>query len=158
MTTDELHLENEIISATKEVFDTMIMQEVQEEAPFYGQTGDIDSNISAMIGLGGDLRGLLAIHCTAAVAKGITGSFLGMDVEELDEDVKDAIGEVSNIVAGDLKVFFGKHSIEANLAIPTSVIGKDYKTGGMTNATRVVVPFSTADGKFWVELNYILNN
>ena len=42
------------------------------------------------------------------VAKDITGTFLGMEVEELDDDVKDAIGEIANMVAGEFKKYFSR--------------------------------------------------
>ena len=35
-----------------------------------------------------------------------SGTFLGMEVAELDDDVKDAIGEIANMIAGNLKIFF----------------------------------------------------
>ena len=37
------------------------------------------------------------------VAMTITGSFLGMDVEEMNEDVEDAVGELANMLGGDIK-------------------------------------------------------
>ncbi len=157
MTINGLDLSNEVALATKDVFSTMIMMELENDEPLIGRGGDIVSNISSMIGLGGQVRGMLAIHCPEQVAKGITGSFLGMDVEELDDDVKDAIGEVANMVAGNLKIFFADKEIDVVLAIPTSVIGKAFRTSGIAGATRVVVPFTTSEGTFWVELIYVLN-
>ena len=100
----------------------------------------------------------MAIHCPADVAKGITSAFLGMDVEELNDDVKDAIGEITNMIAGNLKVYFTTFGIDMKLAIPTSVIGDSYRTSGLFGASRIVVPFASAGGQFWVELKYMLNN
>ncbi len=157
MTINGLNLGREIAEATKDVFSTMIMMELKSEPPIEGKGGSILSNISSMIGLGGQVRGMLGIHCPEQVAKAITSSFLGMDVEELDEDVKDAIGELANMVAGNLKVFFADQGIDAVLAIPTSVIGKAYRTSGIAGATRILAPFTTSDGTFWVELIYVLN-
>ena len=55
---------------------------------------------------------MVAVHCPGVTARNITSSFLGVDVEELDEDVKDAIGEITNMVAGNLKVSFAEEGIE----------------------------------------------
>lgn len=95
---------------------------------------------------------MLAVHCPGTVAKTITGIFLGMEIEELDEDVKDAIGEIANMVAGNLKIFFHEHGKEVELAIPTSVIGNSFRTSGMFGAQRVAVPFSLNGTTFLVEL------
>jgi chemotaxis protein CheX len=154
----DFQIDQEIISATKDVFSTMVMMELENSSPIIGKGGEITSNISSMLGLGGGIKGVLAIHCPAHVAKGITGAFLGMEVEELGDDVKDAIGEITNMVAGNLKVFFAKTGIDVKLAIPTSVIGESYHTSGSFGATRIVVPFTNENGPFWIELKYIVTN
>ncbi len=147
-----------IIDGTKEVFSTMLMVELEVVETIEGRGGDIPANITSMIGLGKDIRGMLAVHCPASVAKDITGTFLDMEVLELDEDVKDAIGEIANMVAGNLKISFAKAGKDIELAIPTTVIGESFRTSGMFGANRVVVQFSMNDGLFMIELKYIYSN
>ncbi len=108
-----------------------------------------------MIGLGKDIRGMLSVHCSAEVAKDITGLFLGMKVTELNEDVKDAIGEIANMVAGCLKIYFAGEGKDIELAIPTSIIGDSFHTSGMSGAHRIVAQFSLNRKLFMVELKYI---
>ena len=146
-----------IVQATQEVFTTMILMDVQTKNDSLESTSQIDSNITTMLGLGGEIRGLLAIHFPENVAIGITSSFLGMAVEHVDDDVKDAIGEIANMVAGSLKVFFTENNLSTELAIPTTVVGKEYRTSGLTGAEKVAVVFSCKPGDFVVELEYVLN-
>lgn len=154
----DFQIDQEIVSATKDVFSTMVMMEVVNGPTMTGQGSEIVSNISSMLGLGGGIRGVLAFHCPARVAQDITGAFLGMEVDELNDDVKDAIGELTNMVAGNLKEFFASTGIDIKLAIPTSVIGESYHISGLFGATRVIIPFESEKGQFWAELKYILNN
>ncbi len=147
----------DIISATTDVFSTMLAVDLVVGDPVEGPGGEVVSNITSMLGLGGDIRGMLAVHCPAAVAMAITSGFLGMDVDTLDDDVKDAIGEIANMVAGNLKVAFAEDGVKAELAIPTSVIGDSFRVGGMLGARRVAVPFGMESGQFLVELKYIVN-
>jgi len=147
----------DIISATTDVFSTMLAVDLVVGDPVEGAGGEVVSNITSMLGLGGDIRGMLAVHCPAAVAMAITSGFLGMDVDTLNEDVKDAIGEIANMVAGNLKVAFAGDGVKAELAIPTSVIGESFRVGGMLGAKRVAVPFGMESGQFLVELKYIVN-
>ncbi len=148
---------HEISEATKDVFSTMIMMHIEGHSPQFGRGEGIASNISSMLGLGGDIRGMLAVHCSEEAATGITSSFLGMEVSEIDEDVKDAVGEIANMVAGNLKVYFANQDIDIQLAIPTSVIGNSYRTSGILGANRITVPFGSEVGGFWVELVYVFN-
>ncbi len=90
--TESIDVGNEIIGGCKDVFSTMLMVELEAENVVEGKA-DIKSNITSMIGLGGGLKGLLAVHCPSSVAKNITSGFLGMDVEEIDDDVKNYISE-----------------------------------------------------------------
>lgn len=148
----------DIISATTDVFSTMLAVDLVVGDPVEGTGGEVVSNITSMLGLGGDIRGMLAVHCPAAVAIAITSGFLGMDVDTLNDDVKDAIGEIANMVAGNLKTSFAGDGVKAELAIPTSVIGESFRVGGMLGARRVAVPFGMESGQFLVELKYIVNS
>lgn len=149
---------DEIIIGTKDVFSTMLSVDLQNEAIHENKKCDIQSNLTSMIGLGGGIRGLLAIHCPASVAKNITGAFLGMAVDDLDDDVKDAIGEIANMVAGNLKVSYAKTDISVELAIPTSIVGDSFYVSGIADANRIIVPFKMTNETFWVELMYVVNS
>ncbi len=148
-------LEKYITEATLEVFATMIFIEITSGAPLTGRDDTIDSNLTSMIGLAGDLRGVLAVHCPEEAAKGITGAMLGMDLDEIDEDVKDAIGEIANMVAGGLKTALLSEGTEIELAIPTTAVGKSIRTSGFTGASRFIIPFTTPAGDFGIELRYV---
>lgn len=153
----QLNAGQEIIAGTQDVFSTMLMLDISAEDVSNDKGSTITSNLTSMIGLGGGLRGMLAVHCPANVAKDITGSFLGMEVEELDEDVKDAIGEIANMVAGNLKVSCANVGINVELAIPTSVVGDGFRISGANGSTRHNISFQLESGTFWVELLYILS-
>lgn len=154
---DQAVIGREIALGARDVFSTMLMVELENEAVVINQRLPLPSNLSAMIGLGGGIRGVLAVHCPAAVAKAITSTFLGMEVQELDEDVKDAIGEIANMVAGNLKVSFAGEGVDIELAIPTSVVGESFNVCGAARAQRVIVPLRMSGDPFWIELMYVAN-
>ena len=136
----------------------MLMVELESEDIIKQEQVAIESNITSMIGLGGGIKGLLAVHCPASVATKITSSFLGMEVEEIDDDVKDAIGEIANMVAGNLKTSYAAADVNIELAIPTSIVGESFYVSGITTSTRLVVPFRMDGETFWVELMYVLDS
>lgn len=154
----EINLGLEILKGAREVFSTMLMVDLENEEIIENKKVALQSNLTSMIGLAGELRGVLAIHCPASVAKKITGTFLGMEVEELDEDVKDAIGEVANMVAGNLKISCAEADIDLVLAIPTSIVGTSFSVSGIATASRVIVPLKMDNDEFWIELMYVLNS
>ncbi len=151
----EFNIGEEIIAGIQEVFSTMLMVDLQAEEVIENGDCEINSNLTSMIGLGGGIRGMLAIHCPADVARGITSGLLGMEIQELDEDVKDAVGEVANMVAGNLKVSYAKNGIDIELAIPTSIVGDSFAVSGMADANRVIAVMKAPEGPLWIELLFI---
>ena len=135
----------------------MIFIEITPEIPSDTNSVTIESNLCSLIGLAGDLKGVLAIQCPEAVAMGITEAMLGLEVKELGADAKDAMGEVANMVAGGLKEALAASGRKIELAIPTTVIGKGIRTSGLSGATRVMVPFFSPLGRFGVELRFVLS-
>lgn len=156
--TGVFNLGSEIVTGTQNVFSTMLMVDLENEGVIENKKCDIRSNLTSMIGLGGGVRGLLAIHCPASVAKTITGAFLGMEVDDLNDDVKDAIGEIANMVAGNLKVSYAKIGVSVELAIPTSIVGESFYVSGIADAQRIIVPLKIVNDTFWVELMYVVNS
>ena len=150
-------IERYITEATLEVFAAMIFIDIMPGEVLRGPDDGIDSNLTSMIGLAGDLQGVLAVHFPETAALGITGAMLGMDVAAIDDDVMDAIGEIANMVAGGLKVALAENDIAIELAIPTTVLGKAVRTSGQAGVSRFIVPFTTPVGDFGVELKYVLH-
>ncbi len=96
-------LSKDIVESAKEIFSTMVMMEIEENESHLKETTPLKDTISGVIGMAGTHKGVLAIHLPHQVAKVITSSFLGMDIEEINEDVEDAIGELANMLGGSVK-------------------------------------------------------
>lgn len=152
-----MELEQAIIQSTMEVFASMIFIDIIPDPLVHPPTEAVAPELSSLIGLAGDLKGLLAIHCPGPVALGITSAMLGMEVEELGEDAKDAIGEIANMVAGGLKEALAAENRKIELAIPTTVIGKAVRTSGLSGASRLMPTFTCPVGRFGIELRYVVD-
>lgn len=151
-----MELDTYLIEATLEVFASMIFIEITPEPAIDAPVSVFVPNISSLIGLAGDMKGILGIHCPEKVALAITSSMLGMEVDALGEDAKDAIGEIANMVAGGLKEALSGEGKKIELAIPTTVIGQSLRTSGLAGASRLMLPFSCEHGRFGLELRYVM--
>ncbi|WP_028317416.1 chemotaxis protein CheX [Desulfobulbus elongatus] len=151
-----MELEQYLVDATMEVFASMISIDIAPE-PKGGGLPAVAADISSLIGLAGDFKGFLAVHCPEPVALGITSAMLGMEVTAVDDEVKDALGEVANMVAGGLKIGVATEGKKIGLAIATTVVGKALRTGGLSGADRAAVAFATPLGRFGVEVRFVLS-
>jgi len=146
-----------IKSATEEIFATMIFLELAAGEPLTAGKQDLGCYVSAMIGLSGDFNAMLGIHCPADVGMAIAGAMLGMEVDEVDEDTKDALGEITNMLAGGLKDAFASKEVDLMLAIPTTISGNNYKISAPTGSNRILIPFDIEAGRFYIDLKYSLS-
>jgi chemotaxis protein CheX len=141
-------------SATVEIFSTMIFLDLSSGEPIVEGKQELGCHVSAMIGLSGDFNALLGIHCPAKVGMAIGGAMLGVELEELDDDTRDALGEIANMLAGGLKEAFASQNINLLLAIPTTISGNSYKISAPTGSNRVLIPFDIEAGRFYIDLKY----
>jgi chemotaxis protein CheX len=141
-----------VISATKEVFETMVMMELEDQYPLTEPVTRFKFSITGMVGLAGTYTGILSIHCPQDLAMKITSNMLGMDVEEIGEDVNDALGEIANMLGGHVKQVLSKGGMDLNLSLPTVIFGSEYSVNCMSDKDCVIIPFSWHDDKFLVGL------
>lgn len=154
---EAIHLSEEqmvghVIDATKEVFSTMVMMDLEARFPLEEAVNHFQCSISGMVGLAGTYTGILAIHCPQSFAVRITSNMLGMEVEEVGEDVNDALGEIANMLGGYVKMVLSKGGMDINLSIPTIISGAEYTINAMSESDCVVVPFEHGGERFLVSL------
>lgn len=147
-----MSLNEKIIESTKEIFTSMIMMDIEVAGDINADSPTLEDSISGVIGLAGRHKGVLAVHLPFAVARAITGSFLGMDVEEINEDVEDAIGEVANMLGGSVKAILTEKGRDIELSLPSTIIGRNYDFQSSKDAQISVIPFQCESGMFYVEV------
>ena len=147
-----MNINEKIIESTIEIFTSMVMMDVSVAGPPLEKSGTLHDTITGMIGLAGTHKGVLAIHIPNPVAIAITSSFLGMDVDEINDDVHDAVGELANMLGGNVKTILSQHGRDIELSLPSTIAGHEY--GFKTNADvdLVILPFMTEAGAFLVEM------
>ncbi len=130
----------------------MVMMEISVHGDPMSKSMPLTESISGVIGLAGTHKGVLAIHIPNKVAMAITGSFLGMDVDEINEDVEDAVGELANMLGGNVKSILSENGRDINLSLPTTIKGRQYDFQPTKDAERIIIPFHCDAGEFAIEL------
>ena len=138
----EEELAEYIISAAKEVFSTMVMMDLEDQYPLKEPVTQLNCSITGMVGLAGIYSGILSIHCPQHLALRITSNMLGMEVEEVGEDMEDALGEIANMLGGHVKQILSKGGFDLNLSIPTVISGEHYTINCMADKDCVIIPFT----------------
>ena len=117
--------------AAKEVFELMLSSHLT--APT-GPMPEENLDITTMVGLAGQLCGILTIRCTAKSAAQMASKMLGVDTEKAGPEMWDAVGEVCNMVAGNFKNKISGLGDGCMLSVPTVITGRDYNMHSLADS------------------------
>ncbi|MDD5658716.1 MAG: chemotaxis protein CheX [Actinomycetota bacterium] len=147
-----------IEKAVDEIFSTMIFIQPVYEKPIIRKKNDVcvpkKKDITGIVGLGGKLTASVMVHFEKESALKVTSSMLGVDYKEIDSDVIDAVGEVSNMISGGIKREFAAIGIELDQSLPIVVNGKDFDTNCINIDNSVLMPFKIDGHNMFVEFSF----
>ena len=113
---------NPFIASVRNAFQTMLSTEVQRGSPYLRATAESDLCVSGVIGLSGDAVGTVVLNMSREVALGIASVLLLDQFSELTADVIDAVGELTNVIAGAAKSKL--EEFHMNVSLPNVVTGR----------------------------------
>lgn len=116
--------------AMQEVFQLMLGSHLDTPAEL---PGDENLDITSMVGLAGQLCGILSVRCSAKSASHMASLMLGIDPEKAGPEMWDAVGEICNMVAGNFKNKVTGLGDGCMLSVPTVITGGDYNVHSMVN-------------------------
>ncbi len=143
---------DKIIESTVEIFTGMVMMDISVAGEPMTELGPLKQSITGMVGLAGTHKGVLAVHFPNQVAMDVTGSFLGMEVSEINADVQDAIGEIANMLGGNLKTILSDRGRDIQLSLPSTISGEQYSFSSQMDVDQIILPFQAPAGVFYVEV------
>ncbi len=115
-----------LIDDTRSVYSTMLGFDLMHLPLEVDPMEHFKDCVSAMVGLAGTYNGLISIHQPCSLAIKVTEAMLDMEVTEVDQDVFDALGEIANMVAGNVKQHLSKGGLDVRLSTPSVATGSDY--------------------------------
>jgi chemotaxis protein CheX len=115
--------------STADVFSTMLGSELTssdvsvQEMPEQGSDG-----VVSFIGIAGSWAGTGSISCSPAVACRVCAAMLMTEATSVNEEVLDAVAELTNMIIGSVKTELETQLGPLGLSIPTVVFGRNFKT------------------------------
>jgi chemotaxis protein CheX len=145
---------NPFLNATINVIQTMAATKVQPGKPEL-KTGNLSWGVvSGIIGMASEeLQGHMVISFDAPCILGIVSGMLGEEMKKVDQDVADAVGEITNMICGGAKKELSEMGYRFDTAIPLMIMGKDVEISQLSKGPVLTIPFTTEKGKFVVEAN-----
>jgi chemotaxis protein CheX len=142
-----------IRAATHEVFTTMLNLEPLPGEVFVEQAEPAPtSGVVSLVGLAGEWLGSGSLFCTSAFACRIASQLLQTEYQAIDEDVLDAVAEVTNMIIGNVKAALEEHLGPLGLSTPTVIYGRNFQTRSAGKQKWTVVPFSLEGDRMFVQV------
>jgi chemotaxis protein CheX len=139
--------------ASCNVFATMLGVELRQgEVSVESGTPESNDGVVSLIGLAGTWTGAGSLSCTPALACRVCSQLLMTKNSAVDEDVLDAIAELTNMIIGSVKTDLEQHLGPLGLSIPTVVFGRNFRTRSAGTAEWIVMRFHWDDDCLLVKL------
>jgi chemotaxis protein CheX len=124
-----LDLKGFVIHSVKSVFQTMLSMEIELENPAVKESIGNSGLIVGTVGFAGKIMGNINLFVSRAFGREMAAALLGMTVDEIgsDEEVKDVIGEVCNMVGGEMKSRMCDAGLTCSLSIPSVTYGNGFR-------------------------------
>lgn len=144
---------NPFISATLDVFHTMVGCELTRGPLSLKSEHTPVHDISGLIGLSGKCRGMVVLSVSRGTAISAAEVLLGQRPPELNRDVMDAIGELTNMIAGAAKTQLEEYRL--TIGLPTVICGRGQTINFPSAAAPIVIPFDSDLGSVCVQVGLV---
>jgi len=108
--------------------------------------------LTAMVGLAGAVCGMTTLRCSQATAAKCASLMLGGNDAANASTMRDAVGELCNMIAGNFKAKVTSLAASCMLSVPTVIMGEDYQMSPLEPSEGITMSLSFDGEPIWVSL------
>jgi chemotaxis protein CheX len=141
---------NPFLAAASTVFKTVLDCDIQRRLLSFKKSDMPSFEISGVIGLSGKAAGAVVLSVSTPVAFKVVETLLGTSVSEINSDVIDAVGELTNMIAGGAKTALAH--LEMSLGLPSVITGNPHSIRFASRTPPLGVLYDTSWGPMTLEI------
>ena len=142
-----------LIRSTNDVFSTMLGSELSGgEVTVESGASEANDGVVSFIGIAGSWAGTGSLTCSAVMACRICATMLMTEATSVNEDVLDAVAELTNMIIGSVKTDLESELGPLGLSIPTVVFGRNFKTRSAGSVEWIYVRFTWDDEPLLIKM------
>ncbi|WP_461208663.1 chemotaxis protein CheX [Desulfocurvus sp. DL9XJH121] len=143
---------NPFLEAVINVLETMAMVQVRPGKPFVKSDRAAQDDVTGLIGITGYTTGTIALGMSEGAILGIVANMLGEEFTKVNEEVADAVGELTNMISGQARRSLAEMGMTFAASTPSVITGKGHLVNHVGAGPILVIPFETDGGGFHVEV------
>lgn len=144
---------NPFINATLSILEELTSNNYTAGKPYLKEDDLAKGDISGIIGLTGEAHGTVSITFDKNIILEIVSAMFDEKIEEINEEVIDAAGELNNMITGRAINELTENGINLDLSVPSIIHGPNHTIKHFTDGPKIAVPFITNGGKFTIEIS-----
>ena len=148
----DIKIINPFVNATLNVLETMAFIKSEAQKPYLKKDNVARGDISGIVGITGETNGTVFITFDESCIVKVVSNMFGEQISEINDDIKDAVGELTNMISGQARKELEEMGKVFHGAIPSVVSGKNHELMPVTGGPKVAIPFKTDFGNFTVEV------
>jgi chemotaxis protein CheX len=145
---------NPFIVSLSNAFLTMLGCEVRRDKISLKSDATPKFDVSGIIGLSGRAIGTVVLSLSEQVALKAASTMLMCETTEINAEVVDAVGELTNMVAGGAKAKLEEYQLSVSL--PSVITGRNHEVRFPSDVTPICVHFETDWGPLALEVGLAL--
>lgn len=143
-----------IIENTRKVFSVMLGTDVSEPSSvIHDDPNGPEGDVVSLVGFVGQWTGTGSVCCNAQAARKISESMLLTEFEAVNEEVLDAVGEITNMIVGNLKDALEPALGRLGLSTPTVIHGEHLRARNLNGERWTTVSFDCMGGALNVKVS-----
>lgn len=143
---------NPFLEGAVSVLEMMASVSPRPGKPYLKKNDRASGDVSGIIGLTGAVTGSMALSFSENAILKIVSNMLGEEIKEINGDIKDAVGEITNMISGVARKELESLDLNISAAIPTVVAGKGHSISHVLGGPSIIIPFDTDDGSFFIDV------
>lgn len=149
----DVNIINPFLEAAMKVLGTMANVEARPGRPFIKPDNYARGDVSGIIGIkASDQRGTISVTFEGRCAMAVVGKMLMEELGDLNQDVADGVGEITNMISGQARRGLAEVGLSFEAGIPTVVVGRHHKIVHISTGPILAIPFKTDFGDLVVEV------
>jgi chemotaxis protein CheX len=152
-------LSKDITGATKKVFEIMASMNVEQRQASLSDKTEISADVICIITIAGKYHGIIGLFGSKSFTLKTVSNMLKEEQKILTMDiVSDAMGEITNMIAGDAKTALtGKYG-EMSLSVPIVMTGNDMIIAVAKGPTESKPSVFCTTGDPWLLIDFTCDN
>jgi len=146
---------NPFLSSMLNVMSTMAQMELTPEKPKLKKDEVAKGDVSGLIGMvSPETKGSLSITFDAPLALATMKGMVGEAPDEVNEEITDLVGEITNMVTGGAKRMLSEKGFEFDMATPIVVSGKSHTIHHKSKGPVVIISLKGDAGRAYIEFSF----